>query len=73
MKLAHIFSVPVEQLLPDVTEDSDTVRDLCQPSSMVRSLSKEERGLLTLYRSLTKEQKKTVMMKLTELVRKEKG
>ena len=69
VKLSHIFSVPVEQLLPSEVEETSTLRDLAQPSTMVRSLSKEERGLLVMFRSLSKEQKQKVMIELTKFVK----
>lgn len=69
VRLSHIFSVPAEQLLPTEEEDAAVLSDLCQPSSMVRSLTKDERGLLTLFRSLTKAQKKQVLAELTKYVK----
>ena len=69
VKLSHIFSVPVDQLLPSEIGETATLRDLAQPSTMVRSLSKEERGLLVMFRSLTKEQKQEVIIELTKYVR----
>jgi len=69
VKLSHIFSVPVEQLLPSEIEETVSLRDLAQPSTMVRSLSKQERGLLAIFRSLTKEQKQKVITELTKYVK----
>ena len=69
VKLSHIFSVPVEQLLPSEIGKTVSLRDLAQPSTMVRSLSKEERGLLVMFRSLTKEQKQKVVAELTKYVK----
>ena len=70
VKLSRIFSVPIEQLLPSEGGETLTLRDLCQPSSMVRSLTKEERGLLTLFRSLSREQKQQIMVDILKLVKK---
>lgn len=58
VKLAHIFNVPKDTFLPnDEPSDSISVRDIIRPNSMSQSLNKEERGLIALFRTLTREQK----------------
>lgn len=72
VKLAHIFNVPKDTFLPD--DDGDpglTLRDIVRPNSMAQSLNKEERGLLAIYRSLTREQKDALMSEATKLSRSE--
>ena len=58
VRLAHIFNVPKDTFLPnDEPSDSISVRDIIRPNSMSQSLNKEERGLIALFRTLTREQK----------------
>ena len=71
VKLAHIFNVPKDTFLPD--DDADpglTLRDIMRPNSMAQSLNKEERGLLALYRSLSREQKEALMSEIARISRK---
>lgn len=69
VKLAHIFNVPKVTFLPDDDpSDALALRDAIQPDSMVRSLSKSERGMLAIYRSLTREQQQQItaaMLRMT--------
>jgi len=66
VKLAHIYNVSPEQLLPDDPDSGNSVR-LNQPSSLVRSLSKEERGLIAVYRTMTKEQKRLLREEIAKI------
>ena len=72
VKLSHIFNVPKVVFLPDDDEDDEeaaALRDLFQPNSMVRSLSKDERGILVLYRAMTRQQRAQIhdeMLKITK-------
>lgn len=62
VKLAHVFNVPAEAFLPDDSDSGSlTLRDIVRPNSMAQSLNKEERGLVALFRSLTREQKGELM------------
>ena len=70
VRLAYIFSVPKESLLPDDEDYSPTVRDVIQPDSMVKSLSKDERGLLAMYRALTAEQRRSVREEIAKIAKK---
>lgn len=73
VKLARIFNVPKDTFLPeDDSDDTVNLRDVFQPSSMVSSLSKEERGMLALYRSLPREQRQRVYMDMLKAACAEK-
>ena len=72
VRLARIFNVPKESLLPEDDNDTVTFRDIVRPYSMVQSLNKEERGLLAMYRSLSGEQKEELMKTLSAIAGAEK-
>ena len=58
VKLAQIFSIDKGLLLPELEgEDTSDFRESLKPDGMVKTLTKEERGLIVLYRSLDKEQR----------------
>lgn len=74
VKLAHIFNVPKDAFLPDDGSEPElTLRDIVRPNSMAQSLSKEERGLLALYRSLSREQKKALMSEASRIAKTPAG
>lgn len=70
VRLARIFNVPKDALLPEDDDDTVTFRDLIQPYSMVQSLSKDERGLLALYRSLNGGQKAELKQQIHDIIKK---
>ena len=71
VKLAHIFNVPPDTFLPtDEQSDAVSLRDVVRPSSMVKSLSKEERGMLAVYRSLTREQRLKINEEMANMAKK---
>ena len=70
VKLAHIFNVPKDTFLPDDGCESElSLRDLVRPNSMAQSLSKEERGMVALYRSLTREQKDVMLSEMARIAK----
>ena len=70
VKLAHIFRVPKESLLPEDEQDEGaSCLDAPQPGSIDRSMNKDERGMLVLYRSLSREQRAQIreqMLRMTK-------
>lgn len=71
VKLAHIFNVPPDTFLPTDDHSGDvSLRDVVRPSSMVKSLSKEERGMLAVYRSLTREQRRKINEEMANMAKK---
>lgn len=67
VKLAEIFRVPVETLLPE-QKAHEAVFD--SKSTPIYQLSKEERGLLVSYRVLDPDQKDEVLKKINEMIKK---
>ena len=62
LKISRIYNVPWETFMPNVDPDEESEpHDIMQPNSMLQSLNKEERGLLALYRSLPRAQKKMIL------------
>lgn len=55
VKLARIFHITAEELLPIIEDDDSHMREMGRPNGMVQTLNKEERGLIVLYRALDKE------------------
>ena len=58
VRLARIFDVGIEALMPDLDEDES--RSRCQKPplrSIDKSLNKEERGIITRYRALDRDQR----------------
>ena len=70
VRLARIFNVPKASLLPEDEDDTVTFRDVIKPYSMMQTLNKEERGLLALYRSMTREQKDEIMDEIAKIAKK---
>jgi transcriptional regulator with XRE-family HTH domain len=70
VKLAYIFSVPSESLLPDCEDYSPAVRDFIQPDSMIQTLTKDERGLLVMYRALTADQRRGIREEMAKIAKK---
>ncbi len=59
VKLAAIYNVSPTELLPNYEESEKRVfRDSAHSDSPIYQLSKDERGLVALYRGLTKEEKR---------------
>lgn len=71
VKLAHIYNVPKAQLLPDDDGDIVTFKDVSRADSMLKTLSKEERGLIVYYRSLSEEKKAKLREEMAKLAKKE--
>ena len=70
VKLSHIFNVPRDTFLPDDNpEEPVAVRDTLQQGSMDRSLSKEERGMLALYRTLTRAQRGEIKAQMAKMAK----
>ncbi len=70
VKLAHIFNVPKETLLPDDDSDAPSFKEIKRPDSMLKSLNKDERGLIAAYRALDKEQKAELKRQIAKLSKK---
>lgn len=68
VKLARIFCVPKESLLPDDDGGGATFRDIIRSDGMVQSLNKEERSLIVLYRSLSAAQKEELKRQAHRIV-----
>lgn len=69
VKLAHIFNVPVVELLPDGDNPSVTFKDASRPDSLLKSLSKEERGVIAYYRSMSKENQARLRREMAKMVK----
>ncbi|MBQ3264296.1 MAG: helix-turn-helix domain-containing protein [Ruminococcus sp.] len=75
VKLAAIFNIPPTELLPmedDPAEPTDRLKDVGNADSPIYQLSKEERGLIALYRSLSKEEKAQVRMMMGNMSKKDR-
>ena len=68
VKLARIFNVPKASLLPD-DDDDDTIsfRDAISDSGMLKSLTKEERGLVARYRAMSRAEKDRMKARVEEI------
>lgn len=71
VKLAHIYNVPKELLLPDDDGDVITFRDYARSDGMLQTLSKEERGLIAQYRALDKDKKAEMRRQIEKLAKKD--
>lgn len=71
VKLAHIYNIPKVLLLPDEDNDVLTFRDYSRSDSMLKTLSKEERGLIAMYRALDKDEKALMRGQIEKLAKKE--
>ena len=74
LKLAQIFNVSPTELLPDEPDDdrfSDRLRDSARADSPIYQLSKDERGLIALYRVLSKADKKQALELMGNLSKKD--
>ena len=70
VKLAHIYQIPRDAFLPNSESSDDVgVHDIMRPNSMSQSLNKEERGLMALFRSLTREQKDALLAEASKISR----
>lgn len=77
VKIAEIFNIPAEALLPENSEKrepSQAVKDMTADSPIFQ-LSKDERGLIARYRALSKEEKRKAVDIISEMSKKddEKG
>ena len=70
VKLAHIYNVPKAYLLPEDDGERVAVKDIARADSMLRTLSKEERGLIAIYRSLGSEERAQLVKELSRLTKK---
>ena len=72
VKLARILGVPKDALLPeDDYDDPSAMKDAFQPGGMVRSLSKDERGMVALYRSLSRSQQRRICEEMANMPKEE--
>ena len=67
VKLAHIFSIDKGLLLPDYEHEESDFRDSLKTGGMLKTLTKEERGLIAMYRSLDKEQRADLRQYLSNM------
>ena len=75
VKIAAIYNVSPLELLPMSAADNPSVqklKDSVQADSPIYQLSKEERGLIALFRALDKEQKRQACELIGNLSKKEK-
>lgn len=73
MKLAAIYNVSPEMLLPDMEPDDEKLRHMRDASlfdSPIYQLSKDERGLVALFRALSREDKQEAMELMANLSKK---
>lgn len=71
VKLSHIFDVPKAALLPDDDGDTVSFKDVARADSMLKTLSKEERGLIAYYRTLDKAQKAQLHVQIAKIAKKQ--
>ena len=71
VKLAHIFKVPPEYLLPQDSQESLSLRDIARGDSLLQTLSKDERGLIVLYRSLDSDARAKIREEMGILAKKQ--
>lgn len=71
VKISRIFNVPPAMLLPDEDSKGVTFRDVVRSDNMLRTLSKEERGLIAYFRSLSKEDKAKMLAQMAKLAKKQ--
>ena len=71
VKISRIFNVPPAMLLPDEDSKGVTFRDVVRSDNMLRTLSKEERGLIACFRSLSKEDKAKMLAQMAKLAKKQ--
>lgn len=74
VKLAAIFNVSPIQLLPmeeGRAEPASRLRDTVQSDSPIYQLSKEERGLIAIFRVLSKEDRKEAKQLIANLSKKD--
>lgn len=69
VKLSHIFSVSKSYLLPDDPGADLNIKDMARSDSMLQGLSKEERGLIILYRSLNREDQEALRKEMANLAK----
>ena len=73
LKLSKIFNINPTDLLPDEPDDKRPVhlRDPARADSPIYQLSKDERGLIALYRVLDKDNKRSVIETVSNLAKKQ--
>ena len=70
VKISRIFNVPTATLLPDDNGKQITFRDIARSDGLLITLSKEERGLIVYYRSLSTEDQAKVLAEMAKLAKK---
>ena len=72
VKLSVIFNVSPETLLPVLIEpEKKDLREVANADSPIYQLSKDERGLIALYRVLDKDNKRSVIETVSNLAKKQ--
>lgn len=74
VKIARIFNIDPVELLPTESaadERVDRLRDATRADSPIFQLSKDERGLIARYRTLSREEKKQALEMMGNLAKKE--
>ena len=71
VKLSHIYNVPTELLLPDDDGSIVTFKDFARTDNLLQTLSKDERGLIALYRALDKDKKGEIREQMEKLAKKD--
>ena len=73
LRIAEIYNVPPEALLPDIGRDSSSKMVLdSSADSPIYQLSKAERGLVAAFRALSDEQKAQALELIANLSKKDK-
>ncbi|MBQ3285084.1 MAG: helix-turn-helix transcriptional regulator [Ruminococcus sp.] len=75
VKIAKIFNIDPVELLPTESSDDERVtrlRDVTHADSPIFQLSKDERGLIAKYRTLSREEKKLALEMMGNLSKKDK-
>lgn len=70
VKLAHIFKVPPAALLPDSDDSTLTLKDIVRADSLLQTLSKEERGMIAIYRTLDKDDQEKIRDEIAKIAKK---
>ena len=73
VRLAGVFKVPVDSLLPDTNspDEGDDSSVLDTRVNPIYQLSKDERGLIVSYRVLSPEQKESLRRQISEMIKTE--
>ena len=67
VKLARIFNVPGEALLPEFDDEGTSFRELLPSHGMVNSLSKDERGMVAQFRALSAADRERIRSEIDDL------